>query len=443
MRIVKGYEEGREALARRPLHEYPLPEEMTQRLAQVFGRPLSPREAVERIVADVRQQGDDAIRHYTQRIDGLTLQSLEVPAEAGAKALARLPRRLRDALEMAYWRALEYHSASLPRSWVDFQQGWGEVFVPLERVGIYIPAGTAAYPSTVLMTVVPAQVAGVGEIILCTPPRPDGPHPSILAAAALAGVDRVFQVGGAQAIAGMAFGTQSIPKADMVCGPGNIFVTLAKQVVFGLVGVDGLYGPTETVIIADATATPAYVSADLIAQAEHDPLASPILITPHEPLAQAVQEEIERQMRTLPRANIARAALERQGLIILVDGLPEAIDLANFYAPEHLCLAVADPWRWLDSITSAGAVFLGQWTPETLGDYMAGPSHVMPTGGTARFASALGVRHFLRSMPIVASTPEQLAALSTSTTVLARAEGLEGHARAIEARTQPRRRYRS
>lgn len=439
MRIVKGYENARTALTRRPLFEYELPQEAAQRLAQAFGRPISPREAVERILADVRQQGDAAVRSYTQRLDGVSLDALEVPPKACEDALRSLPRRLRSALETAWERAIDYHLSCLPRSWVDFQKGWGEAFVPLERVGIYIPAGTAAYPSTVIMTVVPAFTAGVDEVLLCTPPRQNGPHPWILAAAALTGATRVFQVGGAQAIAAMAFGTESIPKVDMVCGPGNIFVTLAKQMVFGIVGIDGLYGPTETIIIADASATPSVLAADLLAQAEHDPLASPILITTHEPLVQPLLNEIERQRRSLPRADIAQKALQGQGLLILVDSLEDALDLANFYAPEHLCLTVADPWHWVDRVYNAGAVFLGEQTPETYGDYLAGPSHVMPTGGTARFASGLSVHHFLRVNTLVAANGERLASFARDLTALARAEGLEGHARAIEIRLKRRR----
>ncbi|MCS7206705.1 MAG: histidinol dehydrogenase [Dehalococcoidia bacterium] len=442
MRIVKGYDNGKAALTRRPLGDYTLPPEASQRLAEAFGSPLTVREAVERILADVRQHGDTAVRFYTERLDKVPVEGLEVSPQACQDALHKMPRRLRSALETAWERAVEYHTACLPRSWVDFQRGWGEMFVPMERVGIYIPGGTAIYPSTVIMTVVPALVAGVDEVILCTPPRPDGPHPWILGAAALAGATRVFQIGGAQAIAAMAFGTSTVPKVDMVCGPGNIFVTLAKQMVFGVVGVDGLYGPTETVIIADATATPAYLAADLLAQAEHDPLASPILITTHEALVHPLLQEIERQQRTLPRAAITAQALRNQGLIILVDSLEEALDLANFYAPEHLCLAVADPWRWVSQVYHAGGVFVGEDTPETLGDYLAGPSHVMPTGGTARFASALSVHHFLKAVCVVASSPEQMASLAHDTMTLARAEGLDGHSRAIQVRLKRWRTHR-
>jgi histidinol dehydrogenase len=436
MRVVKGYAEGRAALARRPLVDFSLPPHLAQRLAQAFGQPLSPQEAVGRILADVRQQGDAAVRSYTRLLDGVAPERLEVSMEECEAALRRLPRSLRSALQVAWERAVEYHVATLPRGWVDMQMGWGEVYVPLERVGVYIPGGTAIYPSTVVMTVVPALVAGVGEVVLCTPPRQEGPHPWILAAAALAGAHRVFAVGGAQAIAAMAFGTESIPKVDMVCGPGNIFVTLAKQMVFGVVGVDGLYGPTETVIIADGTATPALLAADLLAQAEHDPLASPILITTHESLIPRLLQEVERQGGALPRADIARQALEGQGLVILVDSLAEAVDLANLYAPEHLCLAVADPWRWVGEVRTAGAVFLGEGTPSALGDYTAGPSHVLPTGGTARFASGLGVHHFLRSMGIVFAREESLMKAAIA---LARAEGLEGHARSLAMRLRRRR----
>jgi histidinol dehydrogenase len=324
---------------------------------------------------------------------------------------------------------------------VDFAQGFGELFTPLERVGMYIPGGRAAYPSTVLMTAIPARVAGVPEIILATPGRgAAGPNQAVLAAAHLAGVDRVFQIGGAQAIAAMAYGTETVPRVDMVCGPGNLFVTLAKQMLFGQVAVDGLYGPTETVLIADAEADPAHCAADLLAQAEHDPLASPILVTTSETLLTRVERQLARQLARLPRRDVAARALEDRGVAVVVESLDEALSLANLYAPEHLCLLVRDPWALVGRVRHAGGVFLGAHSPEVMGDYVAGPSHVMPTGGTARFSSPLGVHQFLKVSSLVALREATFFSLAADGARLARAEGLEGHARAMAVRGKgPRR----
>ena len=269
---------------------------------------------------------------------------------------------------------------------MDPSRGLGERLIPMQRIGVYAPGGTASYPSTVLMTAIPARVAGVEEVILCTPST----SPAVMAAAAIAGVDRVFRVGGAQAIGAMAYGTESIRKVDMICGPGNLFVTMAKRMVFGEVAIDGLYGPTETVLVADHSADPVHCAADLLAQAEHDPLASPILVTNSPSLAESIDEELDRQLAMLERREIAAAALSNGGCMVLVNNLEEAMELANQVAPEHLCLLVEDPWRWADKVRNAGGLFLGRYSPEVVGDYVAGPSHVMPTGGTARFSSALG-----------------------------------------------------
>jgi histidinol dehydrogenase len=335
-------------------------------------------------------------------------------------------------------RVEAFHQACLPRTWVDFAQGFGERFTPLERVGIYIPGGRAAYPSTLLMTAVPARVAGVQEIIVATPGRgPTGPSPAVLAAAHIAGVHRVFQIGGAQAIAAMAYGTQTVPRVDMVCGPGNLFVTLAKQMLFGQVAVDGLYGPTETVVIADGGADPALCAADL-AQAEHDPLASPIFITTSETLLPRVERQVARQLARLPRHEVAARALEEGGLAVTVEDLEQALSLANLYAPEHLCLLVRDPWALVGRVRHAGGVFVGDHSPEVMGDYVAGPSHVMPTGGTARFSSPLGVHQFLKVSSLVALGEPAFFSLAADGARLARAEGLEGHARAMAVRGKGR-----
>ena len=339
------------------------------------------------------------------------------------------------ALELAARRIEDFHRATLRQSWVDLSSGLGELVIPLERVGIYAPGGTASYPSTVLMTAIPARVAGVREVVLATPPRAgDVPDPAVLVAAKLAGVDRVFRVGGVQAIGAMAFGTETIPRVDKICGPGNIFVTLAKKLVYGQVDIDGLYGPTETVVIADETASPVYCAADLLAQAEHDPLARPILITTSLSLIGEVEGEVDRQLASLERGDMAGLSLERQGNVILVDSLEDALELANSIAPEHLCLMVREPWAWAGKVRHAGGVFLGPFSPEVIGDYVAGPSHVMPTGGTARFASALSVHHFLKTMPIVGLKPERYTELAEAAALIARAEGLTGHARALEVR---------
>ena len=354
-----------------------------------------------------------------------------------------MPKDLLNALELSARRIEDFHRATMRRSWVDLESGLGELVTPIERVGIYAPGGTASYPSTVLMTAIPARVAGVREVLLATPGRSrttanstgrDDPAPAVLAAAKLAGVDRVFRVGGVQAIGALAFGTETVPKVDKICGPGNIFVTLAKKLVYGQVDIDGLYGPTETVVIADETADPVYCAADLLAQAEHDALASPILITTSLSLVGDVEGELDIQLSSLERGEMAGVSIERQGKAILVDTLDEALELANGIAPEHLCMMVRDPWAWVGKVKNAGGVFLGPFSPEVMGDYVAGPSHVMPTGGTARFSSALSVHHFLKTMPVVGLKREEYRHLAEAAAVIARAEGLTGHARAVEVR---------
>ena len=321
------------------------------------------------------------------------------------------------------------------QSWLDLPSGLGELVVPLERIGIYVPGGTAAYPSTVLMTAIPAKVAGVKEIVLTSPAR-GGPYPApaVLAAAHLAGVDQVFCVGGAQAIGALAYGTETIPKVDKICGPGNIFVTIAKRMVFGEVDIDGIYGPTETIVVADETANPVYCAADLLAQAEHDPLACPILVTTSGDLVADIEVELDKQIATLDRGDTAGASIQSQGKVFLMDDLDQAVELANAIAPEHLCLMVKDAWPWAAKVKHAGGVFLGEFSPEVMGDYVAGPSHVMPTGGTARFNSALSIHHFLRTMPVVGLKPESYRPLAEAASRIAKAEGLTGHARAVEVR---------
>ena len=439
LRVVKGLAEARKETWRvDPADVDSLPQSVEDRTVETFGERLSPRQVVERILDDVRRKGDDAVRHYAHVLDGAPpghSWEMEVPAEHIAAARERVSAELLSALELSAARVEEFHRATARRSWVDLSSGLGELVVPLERVGIYAPGGTASYPSTVLMTAIPARVAGAKEVILSSPSGKGGdPDPALLVAADIAGVDRVFRLGGVQAIGAMAFGTSSVPKVDKICGPGNIFVTLAKKLVYGSVDIDGLYGPTETVVIADETATPAYCAADLLAQAEHDPLAAPILVTTSADLVGEIEVALESQIQNMERADMARASMESRGKAVLVDSLDEAIELANSIAPEHLCLMVRDPWEWASKVTHAGGVFLGEFSPEVMGDYVAGPSHVMPTGGTARFSSALSVHHFIKTMPVVGLKPSDYPELARAAAVIARAEGMTGHARAVEIR---------
>lgn len=431
LKVIRGLAAGKEELSRRgTLDLTTLSDQAQTRTQELFGEPLSPEESTRRILGDVRLQGDEAVRRYGRLLDGMESDALEVGKEEIDRAANGVDASLLEALKLSARRVEEYHRATLPQSWFDRERGLGETVIPMERVGVYAPGGTASYPSTVLMTAIPARVAGVKEVILCTP----SVAPAVMAAAKIAGVDRVFRIGGVQAIGAMAYGTATVPKVDMVCGPGNIFVTLAKKMVYGEVAIDGLYGPTETVLVADDTAEPAHCAADLLAQAEHDPLASPILVTNSRSLVKGVEAEIERQLSHLERRDIATAALTNGGRIVLVDTLDEAMELANYVAPEHMCLLVDDPWRWADKVRNAGGLFLGRYSPEVVGDYVAGPSHVMPTGGTARFSSALGVRQFLKTMPVIDLKAEGFEEMARAVSVIARSEGLTAHARAAEIR---------
>ena len=433
MRVLRGIDAGLAALTRRPGYEEPqLTPASAARTEALFGEPLTASQAVERIVADVRAQGDTAIKDYARRIDDAELDVLEVPRSAWEDAARTIGPELQDALTVAAGRIRAFHESAMPQAWDDAEAGYGLRTVAIERVGLYVPGGSAAYPSTVLMSAIPAKVAGVSEVIVCTP----DPSPVTLAAALAAGVDRLFGTGGAQAIAAMAFGTESVPQVDKICGPGNVFVSIAKRLVYGHVDIDGLYGPTETLVIADGTATPEIVAADLLAQAEHDELASPVLVTTSEPVAAAVERELERQVALLEREPIAREALARQGTIVIVDNITEAVAVANAFAPEHLCLLTADPHACVGLIRNAGGIFVGETSPEVMGDYAAGPSHVMPTGATARFASGLGVHTFLKHVPIVGLSSETAREIGPAASALARAEGLTAHARAAEMRLE-------
>jgi len=438
MKVVSGLAEGRQALARDSFNETQgQSPEILAGIRRIFGSDLTVEEAVGRILKDVSNNGDLAVRDYSSRIDGTDSDILSLGRDEIRILAQDVPRDMIDALRRTAGRVREFHVASSPRPWIDMEKGFGEIIVPMERVGIYVPGGSASYPSTVLMTAIPARVAGVKEIIIATPPSIGGsPNLDVLAAAALADVDRLFFIGGAQAVGAMAYGTESVPRVDMICGPGNIFVTTAKRMVYGQVGIDGLEGPTETLIIADDTARPDFCAADMLGQAEHDLLATPVLVTTSKELANSVQTQIVKQLQSLGRKDTATKALERRGVIVTLDTLDEALTLANEYAPEHLCLMVKEPWASLGKIRNAGGIFLGEYSPEVMGDYIAGPSHVMPTGGTARFSSSLGIAQFVKRVPLVALDMPTTLRFANTAAMLARAEGLDAHARSAEIRTE-------
>ena len=395
------------------------------------------RESVVRgIIEDVRRRGDAALLEYTAKFDHARLTALEVSQARVKKACQKVAPEVISALKLAADRIGIFHKAQRKaiRGKVNLP-GLSQLIRPLERVGVYVPGGTASYPSTVLMTAIPARVAGVKEIILVTPPQADGKiSPLTLAAADIAGVDRVFAVGGAQAIAALAFGTDSIPRVDKICGPGNIFVTLAKKLVYGVVGIDGLAGPSEVLIIADDSADPVACAADLLAQAEHDSMASAILVTTSRALADRVKQEIVKQLKDLPRKETVAKSLESQGIIVVVSGMDEAINLANLYAPEHLCLMVDKADGYVPRLTHAGCIITGKKATVVIGDYVAGPSHVLPTGGTARFSSPLNVMDFLKLTNVINIDEMNLKNLGRAAEILARAEGLEAHARSMHKR---------
>jgi histidinol dehydrogenase len=439
-RVIRDVDAARRELTRRRgFEETELSSRMQDGIRRVFGADLTAEQVVDRILSEVRSEGDAAVSRYAAALDGDTDAQFEVPRSAWQDALAGLEPALRDALRLAAEQIAAFHRKQLRTSWVDYSDegALGQIVRPLDRVGVYAPGGTAIYPSSLLMTAIPARVAGVQEIVVCSPGGPGGAiSPLVLAAAEVAGVDRVFRIGGAQAVAAMAFGTASVPHVDKIYGPGNIFVVLAKQRVFGIVAIDQLPGPTETLLVADTSADPELIAADMLAQAEHDPMASAILITTSPGLADAVLEELPRQLATLERAGIAGQSLAANGLIVVVPDVATAIDLANRYAPEHLCLLLRDPWSCVPLVRHAGGIFVGEDSPEALGDYTAGPSHVMPTGGTARFSSPINVAEFTKVISVVAANRAAVRRLGPATSALARAEGLTGHARAIERRLE-------
>lgn len=415
-----------------------VPPGMQEGMRRIFGQPLTPEEAVRLILQEVRRDGDAALRHWTARIDGVELQQFAVPPQRIAAAAAAIPPELLQALQLAAARIRDFHNRQPLPNWTTTEMGGvlGQRVTPLNRVGVYAPGGTAPLPSSLLMSAIPAQVAGVSQITVATPPGAGGDVSDVmLAAAYVAGIDEIYTLGGAQAVAALAFGSQSIPAVDKIVGPGNLFVTLAKQQVYGLVGIDGLYGPTETIVIADDSADPAWVAADLLAQAEHDVLATAILLTPSRRLASAVQHEVGSQMERLSRSEIIAQSLQSQGGIVLTADLDEAAQLADAFAAEHLCLDVADPAALATKIGSAGGFFYGGHSFEVLGDYVAGPSHTMPTGGTARFASPLNVFDFVRINSIIALDPQTSMELSRAAATIARAEQLTAHAAAADYRS--------
>ena len=438
MKIVRGLEKSRRALCEgRGLALDDVPQSLLDGIADMFGEPLTPLQVVERIVRRVRLEGDAAVREYTEFLDGESPDTLEVPRAVIKAAREQTSAEVVDALEVAATRVRTFHEACLTRGWMDYGEGYGQVVNAVSSAGAYIPGGTALYPSTVLMTAIPAKVAGVEQVVMCTPTKGgEMPSPAVLAAAEIAGVDRVFRIGGAQAIAAMAYGTESVPRVEIICGPGNIFVTLAKKLVYGDVGIDGLYGPTETVVMGDETSNPTLCAVDMLAQAEHDVLARPVLITTSERLAETVDAEIAARLERLDRGAIARASTQEQGCIALVDDIDDALALANEFAPEHICLMMDDAWQHLGKVQNAGAIFIGDFSHEVLGDYVAGPSHVMPTAGTARFNSGLGVHSFVKISPVVALSGATSVEISKAAAVLGRAEGLTAHAEAAEIREE-------
>ncbi len=401
----------------------------------IYDEMLSPEAFADRVLDDVREHGDAFVRRLTKALDGAELASFEVPADVVKSAKDRLKPNEISALELAADRVSAFQRRTLPKSWRDDAAGYGEVVHPVQAVGCCIPGGTAPLASTVIMTALPAKVAGVSYVCVVTPVDKDGlPHPAVLAACDIAGVDAVFAVGGAQAVAALAVGTESIPKVDVICGPGSVWVTAAKKRVFGIVGIDGVYGPTETMIIVDDTSDAAVAAADMLAQAEHDVLAAPILVALSEEWVAAVEAELATQLEMLPRAEIAMSALTGRGAAVVVGTIDEALEVAEAYAPEHLCLGFAGANERLAEARNAGGLFVGERSGEVMADYVAGPSHVMPTGGSARFSSALSARDFVRVTPFLDMNEETFAAVSHAASDLARLEMLEAHARASDIR---------
>ncbi|MGK7910499.1 MAG: histidinol dehydrogenase [Synechococcus sp.] len=407
---------------------------------------------VREIVQTVQRKKDLALIDYTAEFDGveLTADTLRVTGAELEAAYQAVSPQLVDAIRMAQQRIETFHRQRVPKGWVTFSDPdivLGKRYTPVDRAGLYVPGGRAAYPSTVLMNAVPAKVAGVKEIVMVTPPgsaaigdgtgpRSSGISPAILVAAQEAGIDKIYRVGGAQAIAALAYGTETIPKVDVISGPGNIYVTLAKKHVYGTVGIDSLAGPSEVLVIADSTANPTFLAADLLAQAEHDPLAAAILLTTDYDQAKQVAAEVQKQLENHPRRTLTEKAIAHYGVVIVVENLDVAVALSNLFAPEHLELEVADPWDVIEGIRHAGAIFMGHNTPEAVGDYIAGPNHTLPTSGAARYASALGVETFMKHSSVIQYSAEALQEVSGAIAALTDAEGLPSHGASVRLRLE-------
>lgn len=397
---------------------------------------------VREVLQTVKRQGNRALLHYTSEFDQITLkpEELRVSGSELDAAYQQVSKDLLEAIRLACRQIEAFHRQRIPKSWVQFGDDdvvLGKRYTPVDRAGLYVPGGQASYPSTVLMNAVPAKVAGVPRIVMVTPPGSGkGISPAVLVAAQEAGVEEIYRVGGAQAIAALAYGTETIPKVDVITGPGNIYVTLAKKLVYGTVGIDSLAGPSEVLIIADKAANPVYIATDMLAQAEHDQMAAAILLTDDSVLARKVVEEVERQLVDHPRRLLTEKAIAHYGLVVVVESLKEATELSNEFAPEHLELEVADPWELVNDIRHAGAIFLGSSTPEAVGDYLAGPNHTLPTSGAARYASALGVETFMKHSSLVQYSPAALQKVAGAIDVLATAEGLHSHAASVRVRTR-------
>jgi len=435
MKIYNIEEAKQTILKRKALHRMEYSPLIIQRTEELFGAGITPPQAVEIILRSVEDEGDQALREWSKKLDRFEMGEIVIPKSELKQAWEQLDPNLKKAMEAAASRIRSFHEKQPVETWISTDMGGklGQRVTPIESVGVYVPGGTAPLPSSLLMSVIPAQVAGVRKIYVATPPYPS---PSILAAAYLCEVDNLFQIGGAQAIAALAFGTKTIDRVDKIVGAGNLFVTLAKQQVFGIVGLDGLAGPTETMVIADKSANPSWVAADLLAQAEHDVQASAILLTTDQDLAIAVEKEINIQLESLSRREIILASLSNAGGIVVVESLDQAAELANDYGAEHLCLSVTDPEHLMSRINNAGGFFLGDHSFEVLGDYVAGPSHVMPTGGTARFASPLNVLDFVKISSVIGLDTETATQLSQTAAELADLEHLTAHAAAARARLE-------
>lgn len=438
LKIYQPAEAKQTILKRKPIDDYEIPESMQQNMLKLFGENLTPDQAVARIIKEVRSEGDQALRKWTQVLDGTALDRFRLTNEEIQAAKKSISDEMKLALQLSIERVRAFHQRQPLSSWISNDLGGtvGQMIRPIRRVGLYIPAGTAPLPSSVIMSAVPAQVAGVQEIVIVAPPdRKTGKiSPLIAATAALLGIHEMYAIGGAQAIAALAFGTESIRAVDKIFGPGNLFVMLAKKQVYGSVGIDNLAGPTETMVIADEFAKPAWVAADLLAQAEHDLLASAILLTPSLELAKQVDEEIQLQAQKLSRTAMINSSLLNRGGAVITKNIEEAVTLANDYGAEHLCLAVQQPWQLVEKITCAGGIFIGENSFEVLGDYVAGPSHVMPTSGSARFASPTNVWDFIKIISLIGLDDQTVSQIAPAAATIAKAEGLDAHASAAEIR---------